>query len=100
MKMRIMNPDKQQFTCLLTLITLFVFPLSAQQKLKLDECRMMALEQNREIRIAQNEMQAATHARKSVQTQYLPKVSFGGAWLRTGKALQPLDRKSTRLNSS
>ena len=89
--MRIMNPDKQQFTCLLTLITLFVFPLSAQQKLTLDECRTLALEQNREIRIAQNEMQTATHARKSVQTQYLPKVSFGGAWLRTGKALQPLE---------
>lgn len=61
--MRIMNPDKQQFTCLLTLFTLFVFPLSAQQKLSLDECRKMALEQNREIRIAQNEMQTATHAR-------------------------------------
>jgi outer membrane protein TolC len=91
MKMRIMNPDKQQFTCLLTLITLFVFPLSAQQKLTLDECRTLALEQNREIRIVQNEMQAATHARKSAQTQYLPKVSFGGAWLRTGKAIQPLE---------
>jgi outer membrane protein len=63
--MRIMNPDKQQFTCLLTLITLFVFPLSAQQKLTLDVCRTLALEQNREISIAQNEMQAATHAGQS-----------------------------------
>ena len=45
----IMNPDKQQFTCLLTLITLFVFPLSAQQKLTLDVCRTLALEQNRKF---------------------------------------------------
>ena len=43
----IMNLHKQQFTGLLVLFTLFVFPLSAQQKLSLDECRRMALEQNR-----------------------------------------------------
>ena len=87
----IMNLHKQQFTGLLVLFTLFVFPLSAQQKLSLDECRRMALEQNREIRIAQNETQSAAYTRKSAQTHYLPKINFGGAWLRTGKALQPLE---------
>lgn len=86
-----MNPYKQQFTCLLILITLFVPSLSAQQKLTLDECRTMALEQNREVRIAQNESKAAESARKSAQTHYLPKINFGGAWLHSGKSIQLLE---------
>ena len=65
--------------------------LAAQKKLTLSECRTLALEHNREIRIAQNEKQAASATKKSAQTHYLPKISFGGGWLHTNKALQPLE---------
>lgn len=51
---------------------------------------LLALEQNREIRIVQNEMQAATHARKSAQTQYLPKV-FRRGMVALVRAIQPLE---------
>ncbi len=91
MKMRIIDLCKQQFACLSALLILFAPSLHAQQKLTLSECRTKALEQNREIRIAQNDMQSAAYARKSAQTNFLPKINFGGAWLRTGKAIQPLE---------
>lgn len=91
MKMRIKNLYRQQFVCLLTFLTLFVSSLSAQQKLNLAECRTMALEQNREVKIAQNQIVAAEHTKKSALTHYLPKISFGAAWLHTNKALQPLE---------
>lgn len=91
MKMRMMRLYKQQLACLPVLLILFALPLSAQQNLTLSECRTKALEQNREIRIAQNEMRSAAYARKSAQTHYLPRINFGGGWLRTGKAFQPLE---------
>ena len=91
MKMRTTSPFKQQFTCVLIVFTLMATSLTAQKKLTLSDCRKLALEQNREVRIAQNEKQAATATKKSAQTHYLPKVSFGGGWLHTNKALQPLE---------
>lgn len=91
MKMRIKKLYRLQFICLLSLLTLFVSSLSAQQKLSLAQCRTMALEQNREVKIAQNEIIAAEHTKKSALTHYLPKVSFAGAWLHTDRAIQPLE---------
>lgn len=50
--------------------------------LSLQECRDMALENNKQSKIAQEKVNAAEYDRKAAVANYLPKVSATGAYLR------------------
>lgn len=65
--------------------------LYAQQSVTLETCRRMALEQNKKIGMARTEREEAARVRKSMRTQYLPKIDFAGGWLRTGNTLKLLE---------
>lgn len=66
-------------------------PLFGQPSLTLEQCREMALERNKKIQMAQTEKQEAVLARKAAQTYYLPKIDFGGGYLRTGSSIRLLE---------
>lgn len=59
--------------------------------LTLDSCRNMAVESNKELRMADMQKQAAYYNRKSAFTSYLPKVSAKGIYMHTCKELSLLN---------
>lgn len=70
-----------------TLSMLASLPSSAQSLLSLDECRSMALENNKEHKIAAEEVAMANYKKKAAFTKYLPDVSLKGAYIRNEKEL-------------
>ncbi|GAA6256176.1 TolC family protein [Bacteroides sp. f07] len=64
------------------------FTVQAQtMELSIEECRTLAIQNNKELRIASEKEQAAYHRRKAAFTNYLPKVSAAGAYMRTSDEL-------------
>lgn len=65
--------------------------------LNLDSCRTLAIENNKDLRMADMERVAAHYNRKSAFTNYLPKVSATGIYMHTGKEISLLsdEQKST-----
>ncbi len=62
----------------------------AQEMYTLEQCRKLALEQNKKVKIAQEKAQASTALRKSAFTKYLPDFKVSGGYLHTNKALELL----------
>lgn len=65
------------FTCLIA------FSVSAQQVLTVEECRSMALENNKQMSIASENRKKAEYDVKAAQTNFLPKLSATGNYLFT-----------------
>ena len=59
-------------------LVLLSLPLGilAQHTYTLDECRNLALKQNKQLAIQQTQIDKATYDRKAAGTNYLPKVSL------------------------
>jgi outer membrane protein len=74
------------------LITMLVIPLalSGQESLSLEHCRTLALDHNQKIKMAKEQVQAATAVKKSAFTQYLPDFSINGAYSYFNKDYQLL----------
>ena len=69
---------------------LFVFltvQLSALRVLTLDECRNLALQNNKEQKIAEEEVNIAGYKKKAAFTKYLPDISLKGAYLRNQREM-------------
>lgn len=49
----------------------------------LDECKRMAVANNADIRVADNNLRAAIETRREAFTKYFPQVSAGGSWFKT-----------------
>lgn len=85
------------FTLLLLLVTGIRVSAADSEPLSLDSCRRLAINGNKELRIAANEKITAYYNRKSAFTNYLPRVSATGIYMHTGKELSLLsdEQKST-----
>jgi len=87
--------------------TLFAFlsllmagTMSAQLPISLDSCRRLAIQNNKELKIADAKKVAAHYNRKSAFTNYLPKVNAMGAYVRTEKEISLLnDEQKLKLNN-
>lgn len=67
-------------------------------ELSIEECRTLAIQNNKELRMADEQVQAAYHQRKAAFTNYLPKISAAGAYMRTSDELSLLsDEQKNRL---
>lgn len=86
-----MKPQKKYFECVFAILLLSFMPAFSQKALTLDECRTMALEQNKKIRIAQEEAQVAALQKKTANANYFPKISLNGGYLHTNNAMKPLE---------
>lgn len=86
-----MNLKKKQ------IIALFVMcctQLSAQNEtLTLDSCRVLALRNNKQVRISLEEIKAAHHEQKAAFANFLPKISAEGAYLHNNRNLSLLDKE-------
>lgn len=56
----------------------FVFSLQAQQTLRLEDCRRLAIEHNKSLKIAEENVRAAKELSKAAFTQFLPNFSAFG----------------------
>ncbi|NDW13213.1 TolC family protein [Bacteroides sp. 214] len=74
--------------------------LSAQVYLDLDSCRSLAIANNKNLLIGNEKITAAHHERKAAATNYLPKISATGAYMRNQKEFSLLndEQKSTLSN--
>ena len=64
------------------------FPVYAQQVLSLQDCRDMALENNKSLRISQEKVNIANYDKKIAVSNYFPKISAQGAYIHNEKQIQ------------
>lgn len=57
----------------------------SQRILSLDSCRNLAIQNNKELRITQEKINAAHYNKKAAFTNYLPKFDIMGTYMRTQK---------------
>ena len=83
-------------------LVLLILPLGmlAQHTYTLDECRNLALKQNKQLAIQQTQIDKATYDRKAAGTNYLPKVSLAAGYMLTSQEISLLsdDQKATLSN--
>ena len=63
---------------------------NAQNALSLDSCRALALANNKELRISAEKISAAHYEKKAAFTNFLPKISAMGTYMRTEKEISLL----------
>jgi len=79
---------------LVIVATLFVASAYAgaqEQALTLDECRNLAIKNNKELQISGAKVDVAANNQKAAFTKYFPQLSAEGAYLRNSKNLNLLD---------
>ncbi|MEI7676756.1 MAG: TolC family protein [Bacteroidales bacterium] len=64
---------------------------NAQQIYSLEECRQLALDNNKELKIGQEKIKQEESQKKAAFTKYLPDVSFTGTYLRNSENLSLLN---------
>ena len=69
----------------------------AQRVLTLDECRAMALENNKQMQVSRVKQSIAENQRKSARTKYLPRVSAFGAYEYTSRGISLLNKEQKAL---
>lgn len=74
--------------------------IMAQNALTLDSCRALALTNNKELRISAEKISAAHYEKKAAFTNFLPKISAMGTYMRTEKEISLLsdDQKGAISN--
>lgn len=84
------------------LLLLFGKMVSAQQTLSLQECRDLAVKNNKELRIAEEKIRMADYEKKAALIKYFPQISANGAYMWNQKDLNLLDmgQLSSSLASS
>ncbi|MBQ3363064.1 MAG: TolC family protein [Muribaculaceae bacterium] len=87
--------------CLLVLF--LVLPTTqahAQRVLTLDECRALALDNNKQMQVSRVQQSIAENQRKSARTKYLPRVSALGAYEYTSRGISLLNKDQKALLSN
>ena len=76
--------------------------LSAQQALSLQECRDLAVRNNKELQVSAEKIKIAGYEKKAALTKYFPQLSANGAYMWNQKDLNLLDmgQLSSSLASS
>lgn len=86
---------------LLSIVSLLISSAVFSQKaLTLEECRNLAIENNKNLKIASTEEKIAYYEKKEAITKYFPELSFSGMYLRNQKNLNLLPSSITMPNIS
>lgn len=64
-----------------------VYNTNAQQYLSLEDCRKLAIDNNKALKIASEKEQIAHYEKKEAYLKYFPEISFTGTYLRNQKNL-------------
>jgi outer membrane protein TolC len=74
--------------------------LRAQAVLSLDSCRELAMNNNKELLMSNEQIRSAHYQHKAAFTNYLPKISATGAYIHTQKNLSLIsDQQASALNN-
>ena len=81
--------------CIVSLaISLLVLPsLQAQRTLSLEECRRLAIDNNKTLAQSRLNQEVAEYTQKAAKTNYLPKLSATAGYMRSGKEFSIRNRK-------
>lgn len=71
----------------------------SQRVLNIDSCRALALENNKELRIAQEKINAAHYQNKAAFTNFLPKIDVMGTYMHTQKEISLLNDQQKRQSA-
>ncbi len=63
----------------------------AQQPVSLDSCRQMALNHNKQLRIAHEKVRGAEYTKRSARGTYLPVIDFSGTYIYNQKSISLLE---------
>lgn len=74
--------------------------IGGQEVLSLDDCRMLALQHNKELQMAQLSLEKVGYERQAALTNYLPKIDFVGTYQRTSKSIDLLSEDQKNMLSS
>ena len=72
------------------LLSLMVMHAMAQQSLTLDDCRRLAIENNKALKMADAEVESSRAQKREAFTKYLPAVDLSGMYLRNEKGMSLL----------
>ena len=75
--------------CIICLLCAYL-SLGAQQVLNLDSCRALALRNNKALLISNERIKNAHYKQKAAFTNFLPKISAAGGYIRTGNEISLL----------
>ena len=98
--------EGMEFKSLLIKCVLVLFLISpplearAQRVLTLDECRALALDNNKQMQVSRVKQSIAENLRKSARTKYLPHVSAIGAYEFTSREISILNDDQKKLLNS
>lgn len=84
---------KRMLTLLFCVLGILSSDLQAQKNLSLDSCRRLALNNNKSLSISKVKIQKAHYEKKVAGTNYLPKISVTGGYIRTNKEISILNDK-------
>lgn len=76
---------------MLSVMCLTSFVLSAQQVRTLEECRELAVKNNKELQISSQKIKMSEEEKKAALTKYFPQLSASGAYMWNQKDLNLLD---------
>lgn len=79
---------------LLLALSLISLTAEAQRVLTLDECHQLALENNKKLKVAEEEVNKARYEMYSSYANYLPKVSATGTYMHNSKSFQLLSNEN------
>ena len=75
---------------LMVVVLCFTYSSNAQEVLNLKDCRRLAIENNKKLKIAAEEVKAAEAQKAEAFTKYLPGVDATGVYLRNQKEMNLL----------
>lgn len=76
-------------------------PVQPQQVLSLDDCREMAIENNKNLKVSEEKINMAVYEKRAAASNYLPKISATGAYMHTMRTPQLLpDEKLNAITNA
>lgn len=82
---------KMRKLSIFVIMSMMAFTGKAQQVLTLEECRTLALQNNKQLSISKMKQDVATQTRKAAHTKYLPRVNAMGSYQYLSKEVSLLN---------
>ena len=79
--------NKKGFSIILFFIITFTSTITAQQLLSLEQCRQLAIANNKALKIASEQERIAYYEKKDALTKFFPDISFVGGYFHNQKNL-------------
>jgi len=64
---------------------------AGQEALTLEQCRQLAIANNKELKVAEAQVDRATQERRAARTKYFPQLSATGTYMHNSKSLELVD---------